>query len=116
MVYRGFGASIPLGTLADDGTHVLFQYSPQALEHRLDGEHFMDVAGEGRAPHRAHIMEAATQAGLPSRVAQRALDEMLALASPSRLLQLARDLPRGKSTIAAVHRAVSAHHARLSKG
>lgn len=80
------------------------------------GEHFMDVAGEGKAVHRAHLMTAATQAGLPSHVARRALDEMLAQASPSRLLQLAQDLPLGKATITVVHEALSAHHARLSKG
>ena len=36
VVYRGFGASIVLGTLADDGRSVLFQYSPQAIEQRLE--------------------------------------------------------------------------------
>ncbi len=36
VTYRGFGASIEVGTLADDGVDVLFQYSPQAIAERLE--------------------------------------------------------------------------------
>ena len=36
VTYRGFGASIEVGTLADDGVDVLFQYSPQAIAARLE--------------------------------------------------------------------------------
>ena len=36
VVYRGFGASVELGTLADDGNDVLFQYSPQAMAQGLE--------------------------------------------------------------------------------
>ena len=36
VTYRGFGASIEVGTLADDGMDVLFQYSPQAIAARLE--------------------------------------------------------------------------------
>jgi serine/threonine-protein kinase HipA len=35
VTYQGLGASFVLGTLADDGQDVLFQYSPQALERGL---------------------------------------------------------------------------------
>lgn len=35
MTYQGLGASFVLGTLADDGQDVLFQYAPQALERGL---------------------------------------------------------------------------------
>ncbi|MGB6451358.1 MAG: type II toxin-antitoxin system HipA family toxin [Steroidobacteraceae bacterium] len=34
--YRGWGESWPLGTLADDGTDLLFEYSAQALEQGLE--------------------------------------------------------------------------------
>ena len=36
MVYRGFDKSVPVGTLAEDGKVVLFQYAPQALDLQLD--------------------------------------------------------------------------------
>jgi serine/threonine-protein kinase HipA len=35
VTYRGLGESFVLGTLADDGQDVLFQYAPQALERGL---------------------------------------------------------------------------------
>ena len=35
VTYRGLGSSFVLGTLADDGQDVLFQYAPQALERGL---------------------------------------------------------------------------------
>ncbi|MCX8522073.1 MAG: HipA domain-containing protein, partial [Rhodoferax sp.] len=34
------------------------------------GQHFMDVAGEGAAPTRQHIIQAATSAGLPAALAR----------------------------------------------
>jgi serine/threonine-protein kinase HipA len=36
VVYSGFGQSVPVGTLAEDGKVVLFQYSSQALDLQLD--------------------------------------------------------------------------------
>lgn len=36
VTYRGFGAFIEVGTLADDGVDVLFQYSPQAIAQGLE--------------------------------------------------------------------------------
>ena len=33
--YQGWGENWPLGTLADDGQRVLFEYSPQALNEGL---------------------------------------------------------------------------------
>ena len=35
VTYQGLGTSFVLGTLADDGQDVLFQYAPQALERGL---------------------------------------------------------------------------------
>lgn len=36
VLYRGFGAEIELGTLADDGNDVLFQYSAGAIAQGLE--------------------------------------------------------------------------------
>lgn len=36
VVYQGFGQSIPVGTLAQDGKITLFEYSPEALALKLD--------------------------------------------------------------------------------
>lgn len=79
------------------------------------GEHFMDVAGEGKAPARAHVLAAAEKAGLAASVAGRALDEMLEQATPALLKQLAKGLPLTASTLATVHQAMSVNHSRLRK-
>lgn len=78
------------------------------------GAHFMDMAGEGKAPARAHVLAAAQHAGLPTSVATRALDEMLTLATPQAFTRLAQDLPLAASTTAMVRQAVAANHARLA--
>ncbi|MDP2095472.1 MAG: HipA N-terminal domain-containing protein [Hydrogenophaga sp.] len=36
VVYQGVGQAVPLGTLADNGEGVLFEYSPQALAQGLE--------------------------------------------------------------------------------
>ncbi|MGZ8257474.1 MAG: HipA N-terminal domain-containing protein, partial [Gallionella sp.] len=36
VLYRGWGESWPLGTLADNGRELLFEYSPQALAQGLE--------------------------------------------------------------------------------
>lgn len=36
VVYQGFGQAVPIGTLADNGKGVLFEYSQQALAQRLE--------------------------------------------------------------------------------
>jgi serine/threonine-protein kinase HipA len=79
------------------------------------GEHYMDVAGEGRAPERSHVLAAAQKAGLATSVAGRALDEMLEQATPAVLTQLAKDLPVTAATLATVHQAMTANHTRLRK-
>ncbi|WP_265285362.1 type II toxin-antitoxin system HipA family toxin [Verminephrobacter aporrectodeae] len=77
------------------------------------GEHFMDVAGEGRAPAREHLLAAAAKAGLPTHVAIRCLDAMLGRITPDLLLQAAKLLPLRSSTVKMVHGAVLGNHARL---
>ncbi|PMS37978.1 hypothetical protein B0G57_101346 [Trinickia symbiotica] len=41
------------------------------------GEHFMDVAGEGRNPGRDHVVRAAGQGGIAPARAEQILDEIL---------------------------------------
>lgn len=36
VLYQGWGESWPLGTLADNGRNLLFEYSPQALLQGLE--------------------------------------------------------------------------------
>ncbi len=36
VIYQGWGECWPLGTLADDGRHLLFEYSPEALRQGLE--------------------------------------------------------------------------------
>lgn len=36
VIYEGWGERWPLGTLADDGRHLLFEYSPEALQQGLE--------------------------------------------------------------------------------
>jgi serine/threonine-protein kinase HipA len=78
------------------------------------GEHFMDVAGEGKAPSRQHVLKAAQAAGLSRAVAEQAIDELLELATPDLLLGLARGLPLQANTLDRTHRAMQSHHARLA--
>ena len=78
------------------------------------GEHFMDVAGEGRAPTRTHILKAAQAAGLPRHVAESAIDEILECITPAALLEYAEGLGLRKQTITQVHLAMSVNFERLS--
>jgi len=77
------------------------------------GEHFMDIAGEGAAPGRKHVLQAAQAAGLPTAVSAQAIDELLANATPTLLLDLAKALPLRTTTVANVHRSMQANRARL---
>jgi serine/threonine-protein kinase HipA len=77
------------------------------------GEHFMDIAGEGRTPARQHILTAAKAAGLSNGDAADAIDEVLELAAPSILPELADGLPLSTSTLHQVHDAMQANFGRL---
>lgn len=79
------------------------------------GEHFMDVAGEAKAPGRAHVLHAAEKAGLPTQVANRAIDEILEHATPARLHELAQGLPLTAASLHTVQKAMATHHTRLRK-
>ena len=78
------------------------------------GEHFMDIAGEGQAPTRQHVLKAALAAGLPLGVAEAAIDEVLATATPRLLLDLAKSLPLMEGTLKKVHAAMQTNFYRLS--
>lgn len=78
------------------------------------GEHFMDVAGEGKAPTRAHVLKAAAGGGLPASVAAKAIDDILANATPELLVTLAKDLPIRPKTLAMVRSAMQANYTRLA--
>ncbi len=79
------------------------------------GEHFMDIAGEGATPGRKHVLQAAQTAGLPVTVAAQAIDELLATATPTLLLELAEALPLRAATLANVHSHMQTNFARLAR-
>jgi len=79
------------------------------------GDHFMDVAGAAKSVTRAHVLAAAANAGLAHSVASRAVDEVLAQATPSHFLKMAHELPLSASTRDTVYQAMCANHLRLSK-
>jgi len=79
------------------------------------GEHFMDIAGEGAAPERKHVLKAAQAAGLPVEVAAQAIDELLGIATPQLLLKLAQALPLRSTTVQTIHRAMQLNYARLAQ-
>lgn len=125
----------------DTFVRACWTYTPQALARQLDlsplrlplrlpayppydltycpgyqGEHFMDMAGEGQAPARAHVLAAAQQTGLPANVAARALDEVLEHLTPDVFTHMAKDLPLRAATQVMVHRAMTGNHGRLARG
>ena len=77
------------------------------------GEHFMDVGGEGKAPTREHIIKAAKAAGLGTGDTAAIIDELLACATPALLRDLASQLPVRSKTAALVAAAMEANGARL---
>jgi hypothetical protein len=74
----------------------------------------MDVAGEGQAPTRQHVLKAAQAAGLSRAVAEAAIDEVLQKATPGQLLEFASSLPLMDRSFKQVHAAMQANHERLS--
>ncbi len=79
------------------------------------GEHFMDINGEGAAPERKHVLNAAKATGLPKAVAEQAIDELLGNATPQLLLELAKSLPLGVATVKSLHSAMQINFARLAR-
>ena len=79
------------------------------------GEHFMDVAGEGLAPERKDVLQAAKAAGLPLAVAEQAIDDILDKATPQLLLELSSALPLRTDSVNTIHSVMALHFARLAK-
>jgi len=75
----------------------------------------MDVAGEGRAPTRQHVLKAAQAAGLPRSVTESAIDEILAVVTPAALLDRAEGLALRRATVNKVYQALQGNFARLSR-
>ncbi len=78
------------------------------------GEHFMDVAGEGKAPARAHVAKAAQAAGLEAKDAASIIDEVLDCATDQAFRTLAKTLPIRAKTVTAVAKAIDQNRKRLS--
>ncbi|MFZ6777116.1 type II toxin-antitoxin system HipA family toxin [Undibacterium sp. Ji83W] len=77
------------------------------------GEHFMDVAGEGKSPTRAHILKVAQDGGMKEKEAQNIIDEMLELITGYDFKSAAQDLPISKKTMTIVGKIIEANRAKL---
>ncbi len=75
----------------------------------------MDDNGEGAAPERKHVLNAAKAAGLPKAVGEQAIDELLGNATPQLLLELAKSLPLGVASVKSLHSAMQIIFARLAR-
>lgn len=62
----------------------------------------------------AYRFEAATAVGLPTAVAEQAMDALLDKATPDLLLELAKTLPVRTGTVKAVHHVMQLNYARLA--
>lgn len=78
-----------------------------------NGEHFMDVAGEGRHPGRDHIIAVGREGGLSAIESNRLLAELLETLTPDVFRQAATELPIRKATVARVAKAIEANRTRL---
>ncbi|HEV7815700.1 MAG TPA: type II toxin-antitoxin system HipA family toxin [Janthinobacterium sp.] len=77
------------------------------------GEHFMDIAGEGKNPSRADILKLARAGGLTDRDATSVIDEILGLVTDVDFRNLARLLPIENNTVDNVAKIVDANRRRL---
>jgi serine/threonine-protein kinase HipA len=77
------------------------------------GEHFMDVAGEGRYPTRSHVLSVAEKGGLKRRQAEEIIDEMLDAIPDSVFREEAARLPIQPQTVDDVAKIVEGNRARL---
>ncbi|MDP1978335.1 type II toxin-antitoxin system HipA family toxin [Undibacterium sp.] len=77
------------------------------------GEHFMDIAGEGKSPTRAHILKVAQDSGMKEKEAQNIIDEMLELITGVDFKSAAQDLPISKKTLTIVGKVIEANRSNL---
>jgi serine/threonine-protein kinase HipA len=78
------------------------------------GEHFLDVAGEGRNPGRAHIIKAAQGAGLSPKDTEAVIDQMLDCATDKAFKTFAKGLPIRAKTLSAVAKVLEENRKRLA--
>lgn len=97
----------------DDGRWLLAPPYDLTYCSGVGGEHFMDIASEGRTPGRKHLLATAAAAGLEAKVAAPVLDEMLDQVTPAVVKKQANEMPLKAATVTTVVKAVTAHHARL---
>jgi len=79
------------------------------------GEHFMDVAGEGWAPGRPHILKVARAGGLKDAEAEAVMDSMLNTLTIAAFRQEASHLPIPAHTIDEVATVIKGNRLRLEK-
>lgn len=77
------------------------------------GAHFMDVAGEGKSPTRAHILKVAQDGGMKEKEAQNIIDEMLELITGADFKSVARDLPISRKTLTTVSKVIEVNRSEL---
>lgn len=78
------------------------------------GQHFTTIAGEGLAPSRAHLLELARRAGVPTRQAQASIDRLCA--GMDALGELAKDLPIRKTRLGALRKVLEQDWGRVERG
>ena len=77
------------------------------------GEHFLDIAGEGKAPARDHIIKAAESAGLSAKDTNQIIDELVATTSDESFKRLAKELPIKAKTVTEVAKIIDGNRKRL---
>ena len=92
VVYNGWGEHWPLGTLADNGHDILFEYSPEALRRgiELSPRHLpLRVIAFGGAPRHQHCLPGLFADSLPDGWGQLLMDRLRGRTSVSPLDRLA---------------------------
>jgi serine/threonine-protein kinase HipA len=92
VVYNGWGEDWPLGTLADNGHDILFEYSPEALRRgiELSPRHLpLRVIAFGSAPRHQHFLPGLFADSLPDGWGQLLMDRLRGQTSISPLDRLA---------------------------
>lgn len=76
-----------------------------------DGEHQMDICGEGRAPARQHLLQLATQGGVDAPFAASAIERIVEVAS--RFSTIASQWPIRSATLKTLREAIAGNSVRL---
>ncbi|MGV8893071.1 MAG: type II toxin-antitoxin system HipA family toxin [Burkholderiaceae bacterium] len=77
------------------------------------GEHFMDIAGEGKQPTRAHILKVANEGGLTAKDAADILGAMLDSISAESFKHAASELPILKKTVTQIAKIIDTNRSLL---